>query len=217
MHTEYDIILFDLDGTLTDPKLGITKSVQYALKHFGIVEENLSCLEKFIGPPLKESFKEYYNFGEQDIEIAIKEYREYFADRGIFENIVYPSVPEVLEELRKSGKKLMVATSKPTIFAERILKHFNLCEYFTFVSGSNLDGSRCRKSEVIAYGLSQNAILEKSKVIMIGDRRHDIIGAREIGIDAVGVLYGYGSREELERENPKFIVDTVIDLRSLFI
>ncbi|WP_287821568.1 HAD family hydrolase [Clostridium sp.] len=213
----YNTILFDLDGTLTDPKLGITKSIQYSLKHFGIFENNLDNLEKFIGPPLKDSFKEYYNFKDADAAIAIEKYREYFSDKGIFENYVYKGIIELLEELYSKKKKLIVATSKPSIFAERILKHFKIDKYFDFVAGSNLDGTQSRKGEVISYALKQYKCEAKNKIIMVGDRKYDIIGAKEAEIDSVGVLYGYGSIIELKEENPNYIVKNIDELKEILI
>ena len=190
-------ILFDLDGTITDPKEGITKSVAYALSKFGIKVDSLNELCKFIGPPLKDSFIEYYNFNDDEAEKAIKYYREYFSDRGIYENQVYKGFEDILISLKENNKVLIVATSKPTIFAQKILEHFNLRKYFSFVSGSNLDGTRVKKSEVIQYALERNNIKDLSEVIMIGDRKHDVYGAKEIGIESIGVLYGYGDYKEL--------------------
>jgi phosphoglycolate phosphatase len=209
---EKKYIFFDLDGTLTDPMIGITKSVQYALKHFDIVVEDLNELCPFIGPPLKESFMVFYGLTEQEAEVAIAKYRERFSETGLFENKVYQGISEVLENLKQQGKTLMVATSKPTVFAERILAHFNLDHYFDFVGGSNLDGSRTKKSEVIEFVLRENNITDVSEVIMIGDRKHDMIGAEENGMDAIGVLYGYGNFEELSDAGAKYIVKEVEEL-----
>lgn len=217
MKKDYDVILFDLDGTLTDPKLGILNSIQYSLNYFGIQEKDTESLIKFIGPPLKESFMEYYHFDEDLAERAIKKYREYFSTQGIFENFVYPAIPELLEELIDQGKKLILATSKPTDFAQQILDHFNLDQYFFFIGGSNLDGSRTRKGEVIAYALNECNFKTNLKSVMIGDRKHDILGAKEVGIDSLGVLYGYGTRTELEKENPTGIVESVGDLRKVLV
>ncbi|WP_133016715.1 HAD family hydrolase [Clostridium cuniculi] len=208
-------ILFDLDGTIIDPKEGITKSVAYALNKFEIKVDNLNELCKFIGPPLKDSFIEYYNFSEDEAEKAIKYYREYFADRGIYENKLYKGFEEILISLKENNKVLMVTTSKPTIFATKILENFNLSKYFTFVSGSNFDGSRVRKSEVIQYALEINNIKDLSEVVMIGDRKHDIYGAKEVGVDSIGVLYGYGEYEELYNSGANYIVNSVEELREL--
>ncbi|MHB8126672.1 MAG: HAD family hydrolase [Desulfitobacteriaceae bacterium] len=217
MKRNYDVVLFDLDGTLTDPKLGIINSIQYSLKHFGILETDINRLINFIGPPLIESFMEYYCFDENKATLAVKKYREYFSTKGIFENVVYLSIPELLEELFASGKKLVVATSKPTNFAQQILDHFKLSKYFQFTAGSNLDGTRTRKSEVIAHALKECELEAGMNVVMIGDRKYDIIGAKEIGLDSIGVLYGYGSRREMENEDPTYIVDTVGGLRTVLL
>ena len=208
-------ILFDLDGTIIDPKEGITKSVAYALNKFEIKVDNLNELCKFIGPPLKDSFIEYYNFSEDEAEKAIKYYREYFADRGIYENKLYKGFEDILISLKENNKVLIVATSKPTIFATKILENFYLSKYFTFVSGSNFDGSRVRKSEVIQYALEINNIKDLSEVVMIGDRKHDIYGAKEVGLDSIGVLYGYGDYEELYNSGANYIVNSVEELRAL--
>lgn len=208
-------ILFDLDGTITDPKEGITKSVAYALSKFGIKVDSLNELCKFIGPPLKDSFIEYYNFNDDESEKAIKYYREYFSDRGIYENQVYKGFEDILISLKENNKVLIVATSKPTIFAQKILEHFNLRKYFSFVSGSNLEGTRVKKSEVIQYALERNNIKDLSEVIMIGDRKHDVYGAKEIGIESIGVLYGYGDYEELYDNGANYIVNNVEELRKL--
>lgn len=215
MALSYDVVLFDLDGTLTDPKDGILNSILYALKWLGIKEGNLNRLLKFIGPPLKDSFMEYYGLEEATAVHAIEKYREYFSAKGIFENKVYPGIPELLEELSALGKTLVLATSKPTTFAQRILDHFDLASYFYFTVGSNLDGSRSRKSEVIAYALNEISLPTHFKAVMIGDRKYDIIGAKESGIDSIGVLYGYGSEQELKIENPTHVVDSVNDLKAI--
>ena len=212
---EYKIILFDLDGTLTDPKLGITKSVQYALKFYGIIENNLDILEKFIGPPLKQSFMKYYNLNEKEAIKAIEIFREYFSTKGLYENDIYPNIEKLLKNLVKKGNMLAVATSKPTIFAKKILKHFKLDKYFKIVIGSNLDGSRVNKEEVIRYALKIMKINEYDEVIMIGDRKYDILGAKEVGIHSVGVLYGYGSIKEIKQAKPDYIVKSVKELEKI--
>ena len=204
---EKEYLLFDLDGTLTDPKEGITKSVRHALKAYNIEVEDLDTLCCFIGPPLKDSFIEYYGFSEEDAVNAIGVYREYFSDRGIFENEVYEGIEEMLKALTASGKKLFVASSKPEVFVRKIMEHFGLDSYFTFMGGADLGETRVKKADVIRY------VLEK--VIMIGDRKHDILGAREVGVDSVGVLYGYGDREELTGAQADFLAETVFDLQNL--
>ena len=208
-------ILFDLDGTISDPKDGITKSVQYSLKAFGMSIENTDALTPFIGPPLRESYKRYYGFSNEEAEKAVAKYREYFSEKGIFENTIYEGMDILLKTLRDTGKVLMVATSKPTIYAEKILKHFDIDQYFDFVSGSELDGRRSKKSELIKYALDNMNITQIGKAIMIGDREHDIIGAKEVCMDSIGVLYGYGDLRELTSAGATFISESVSNLLEL--
>ncbi len=189
-------ILFDLDGTLTDPEEGITKSLQHALSYIDIKVEDRSILKRHIGPPLADGLREFFDLDDNQIEEVIGYFREYFVDKGIFMNYKYEGIEELLDSLVKAGKTLIVATSKPEVLAERILKHFNLEQYFTDICGSNLDETRSKKGEVIAYALEENGIKEKDQVVMIGDRLHDILGAKENGIASIGVLYGFGSRDE---------------------
>lgn len=208
----YNNILFDLDGTLTDPAQGITNSVAYALEKYGICVEDKTTLNKFIGPPLAESFQKFYGFSESESKQCVEYYREYYKPKGIFENEVYHGVEELLKPLKENGKILILATSKPEIFAKQILEHFRLIQYFDFVAGSNLDGTRVAKSEVIAYALESYGITDLENTLMVGDREHDIIGAKKIGISSLGVLYGYGSREELENAGADYIAATVSDI-----
>ena len=205
-------ILFDLDGTLTDPAEGITKSVQYALKHFGIEEEDLEKLQPFIGPPLVESFMDFYGFSEEQAHEAVTYYREYFKPKGIFENEVYKGIPELLEELTQAGKTLILATSKPVVFAEQILEHFDLRQYFEFIGGSDIEQTRAKKSEILQYILEECQLVDLTELVMVGDRKHDIIGAKQFGIDTVGVLYGYGSEEELKEAGADVLVESVCEL-----
>ena len=208
-------ILFDLDGTVTDPMIGITKSVQYALRKFNIEVENLNDLCKFIGPPLKDSFMNFYGFNEKNALKAITFYREYFSVTGLYENVVYENFEDMLIALKEQNKSLIIATSKPTVFAEKILEHFNLKKYFDFIAGSNLDNTRTKKADVISYALEQQGLTETSEIIMIGDREHDIIGAKTLGIESIGVLHGYGSYEELSNSGATYIVKDVKELKSL--
>ena len=208
-------ILFDLDGTLTDPKVGITKSVQHSLRSFGIDVPDCDELIKFIGPPLRDSYKLFYGFDDDGAEKAVAKYREYFAETGIFENTVYSGIDEMLSALRVQGKTLILATSKPAVYAVRILERFGLGEYFTFVSGSELDGRRSKKSEVIAYALENCHIPSVGRAVMVGDREHDITGARAHCMDSVGVTYGYGSAEELYAAGANFVTDSVAGLAAI--
>ncbi len=214
---EYKYILFDLDGTLTDPAVGITTCVAYALKKFGIEVEDISTLNHFIGPPLLDSFMADYGFSKEKAQTAIDYYRERFRVKGLYENEVYDDVPEMLEKLKNDGKKLILATSKPEPFAKEIMRHFGLDKYFDFVAGSNFDGTRTAKAEVIEYALESAGVTDKSACIMVGDREHDIIGANKTGLDSIGVLYGYGSRNELESAGATFIAETVENLTKLIL
>ena len=211
----YDYFLFDLDGTLTDPGLGITNSVAYALGKYGITVEDRRELYPFIGPPLRQSFSEFYGFDEEKTKEEVAFYREYFSEKGLFENEVYEGIPEVLSQLKQAGKKLLVATSKPEEFTNRILEHFGLAEYFDFVAGATMDETRNEKADIIAYALEQIADADKSKIVMVGDRKFDILGARENGIDSIGVLYGYGLRTELEEAQATHIVEKPEELLRL--
>lgn len=210
------ILLFDLDGTLTDPKEGITKCVQYALNYFGIKEE-LSNLLCFIGPPLIDSFKQFYGFDEEKAKLAVDKYRERFRDIGIFENGVYDGIIDLLDACKKWGYTIGLATSKPEEFAIRILDKYMLSEYFDEVTGSTIDGSINTKTAVIKEAFRRMNISDeiKAEVIMIGDREHDIIGAKNCGIEAVGVKFGYAEDGELEAAGADYIVETVEQLKDL--
>ncbi|TCM99469.1 phosphoglycolate phosphatase [Paenibacillus sp. BK033] len=214
MTKTYSSILFDLDGTLTDPKLGITSAIRYSLSKFGIQIDNLDVLDPFIGPPLAGSFKEFYGFTDAMCTEAIKYYREYFAERGMYENKRYEGIKEVLAGLKEQGASLYVATSKPTFFAEKIISYFELSEYFEFIGGSNLDNTRVDKGEVIEHVLLSCG-LSAEDAVMIGDRKHDIIGAKRHGLDSIGVGYGYGSEEELKLAEPTYLAGTVAELGQL--
>lgn len=203
-------ILFDLDGTLTDPMMGITKSVRYALNYYGISVNDLNDLLPFIGPPLRDSFREFYGFDANKANEAVIKYREYFATKGIFDNKVYKGIPECLQTLKDAGKILLIATSKPEKFAKQITEYFDLAKYFDFVGGSEFNG-REKKADVINYVLTENQI-NVDDAIMVGDRKHDIIGAHDNDIPCVGVLYGYGSLDELSANHADYIVETVASL-----
>lgn len=210
--SKYDVILFDLDGTLTDPGMGITNSVMHALKKYGIEVEDRKTLYKFIGPPLIESFEKYYGFSHEEAVKSVDYYREYYRDRGIYENTVYDGIEKLLAYLSENGKKIILATSKPEPFAKEILRHFGLEKYFLFAAGSTMSETRTNKAEVIEYALAECSITDKSTVVMVGDREHDIIGANKNSVDSIGVLFGYGSREELEAAGATYIAETVEDI-----
>ena len=218
-NSQFQCLLFDLDGTLTDPKIGITSCVQYALRKFGIEEPNLDKLEPFIGPPLKDSFMEFYGMDEEQAREAIVYYRERFSTIGLFENEIYPGTETMLAHLKQAGKTLAVASSKPTVFVKKILAHFNIDCYFNVIVGSELDGTRARKEEVVEEALRQlrqaAEIKENDGIVMIGDRKFDIQGAKLSGLVSVGVSYGYALPGELEEAGADYIVDTVKELEEL--
>ena len=213
----YKYILFDLDGTLIEPKVGITKSVAYALNYFGIQVDDLDSLCKFIGPPLRDSFVKYYGFSKEKAEEAVTKFREYFRPHGVFENDLYDGVPELLIALKEADKKVILATSKPQVFADMILKHYDIYKYFDVVVGSELDGSREKKGDVIAFALEQAGVTDKTMAIMVGDREHDVIGAKENGLDSIGVLYGHGTLNELQEYGANGIAETVKELQELLL
>ncbi|MCL1858640.1 MAG: HAD hydrolase-like protein [Oscillospiraceae bacterium] len=217
-------ILFDLDGTISDSKPGILKSMQYVMKHFGIEikDEELDSYSFFLGPPLQDSFRNYFKFDDKKVKEAVLKYREYYKPKGMFDNKLYPGVKDLLKKLKNSGKTVILATSKAEILARQILEYFDILQYFDFIAGAELDGRRAKKNEVIEYCLAHFGILsseEKAKAVMIGDRNHDIIGARKNGIESVGVLYGYGSLEELTEGEYKsdYIVKDVDALAELLV
>lgn len=227
----FQYLLFDLDGTLTDPKIGITKSVQYALQAQGIDEPDLDKLEPFIGPPLKDSFMEFYGMDEVHALQAVDKYRERFTVTGIFENELIPGIPQMLAHAKKAGARIAIASSKPTVLVERILVHFEIDQYFDVVVGSELDGSRSKKEEVVQEALNQLLPLElheasltkeallarKSQIAMIGDRKFDIEGAIAHTLTGVGVTFGYAQEGELERAGADFIADSVDELEEILL
>lgn len=208
----FDYVLFDLDGTLTNPYRGITNSVIYAAERFGIAIPPREELKSFIGPPIFDSFVRFFGLSESDANLAVAYYREYFSDRGIFENVVYDGVDEVLSKLIACGKRIILATSKPEKFAKKILEHFDLEKYFTYVAGASMDKSRAEKAAVIAYALDQAKISNGLKAVMVGDRKHDIFGARQNGLKSVGVLYGYGSLKELQDSGADYLANIPQDI-----
>lgn len=211
----YQTVLFDLDGTLTDPGVGITNCVSYVLEKYNIEVPAREKLYRFIGPPLHESFERFYGFSEEEAKKAVECYRERYRETGIYENKVYDGIEDVLKTLQNSGKKIAVATSKPEEFAVKILEHFHLSQYFLYIAGANMDGTRTKKHEVISYALDVCQVKDKSEVIMVGDREHDVIGASKIGIDSLGVLYGYGDYEELKSAGADYIVKGPKDILTV--
>lgn len=215
----YNYILFDLDGTLTDPKSGITSCVQYALDKFGIVEPDRDKLEPFIGPPLLDSFREFYGFDEDKAQQAVAYYRERFSTVGLFENKIYPGIPQMLKELQELGRHLAVASSKPTVFVTQILEHFGIFPYFEVIVGSELDGTRVKKEEVVEEALRQllcgGTVEKRRDIAMVGDRKYDIEGAKAHGTASIGVAYGYAAEGELEGAGADVIVKTVEELKKV--
>lgn len=213
----YKAILFDLDGTLTESGEGITKSVQYALEKLGKPVPPLEELRVFVGPPLMEQFMKYADLDEEGARLAVKYYRERYSAVGIFENRPYPGVEEMLAELRAKGYSLAVASSKPERFVLQILEHFQLSDYFDEIVGSEMDGRRTSKMEVIEEALARLNLSEhREQVVMVGDKEHDVLGARACKIPCVAVSYGYGTKEELLEAKPLKIVDSAAQIADFF-
>jgi phosphoglycolate phosphatase len=210
----YKILFFDLDGTLTDPIEGITKSVQYALAKFDI-HEDVEKLLPFVGPPLKQSFMTHYGFDEMKARKAVGYYREYFEKQGMYENRVFDKIPELLQTLREVNKALYVVTSKPTYYAKQILMHFGLDQYFAGVIGSEMDLTNTDKAILVKIALSSHPEENRGAFVMIGDKEHDIVGAKANDIASIGVTYGAGSHEEIIGAGPTYIVHSVKELERL--
>ncbi len=208
-----DIIFFDLDGTLTDSKEGIFLSLRYALNYFGIQEEDDEKLKLFLGPPLVGAFMQYYQMTEQQANTALEKYREIFAVKGIYALSMYDGVGQMLKNLKKKNKTLCLATAKPILYAKDIVERLKIAQYFDFLEGATMDESRSEKTQVIDH-LIKTYGLDKERIIMVGDRDHDIYGAKENGIESLGVLYGYGSREELKKAGCKNFAKTVKEVEK---
>ncbi len=217
----YKYLLFDLDGTLTDPKEGITKCVQHGLQSIGIIENDEAVLLSFIGPPLQESFPSIYNLDEAQTTQAIAAFRQRFSTIGLFENQAFEGAAEMLESIKTQypNKKIALATSKPKDFAVRILEKYDLLQYFDILDGSNLDGTKIHKHEVIESVLEQLKLTPEDypEVLMIGDRKHDVEGAAQFGIDCIGVQFGYANEGELKDAGAKYIVDTMEELQDFLL
>ncbi|MFS0825103.1 HAD family hydrolase [Pseudomonas phoenicis] len=209
-------ILFDLDGTLTDPRLGITRSIQYALAKLGIDEPDLARLEHFIGPPLLQAFMHNYGFDEAKAWEAVNFYRERFRVTGLYENQVYAGVPQLLAALGEQDRTLYIATSKPWEFAREIARHFAFDQHFKVIYGSEFDGTRTNKVELIRHLLDEEG-LDPAHTLMIGDRKHDLIGAHSNGLQAIAVGYGFGSPEELQAQAPAFHFATLAEMHQAFV
>ena len=211
----YDIVVFDLDGTIIDSGLGITNSVMYALKKYGIEVSDRASLYKFIGPPLYKSFMNFYGFSEEEAHRGVDYYREYYSEHGVYENEVYEGIEELIIKLHEMGKTIILATSKPEDYAKKILEYIGLAKYFTFIGGSEMSHTRVDKMEVIAYAFENCGIIDYKNAIMIGDREYDIIGANHFNMDSVGVLFGYGSREELKSAGATYIVSNALEILDI--
>ena len=213
----YDIILFALDGTLTDSAPGILNSVRYACRKLGLEMPRETTLRKFLGPPLIDSFRQLVGLSDAEADRAVSAFREYFPTKGLFENEVYPGIPALLADLKAAGKTVLIATSKPEEFAKRIMEHFNLAQYCDFICGATLDETRTDKAEVIAYALETAGITDKTGLVMVGDREHDVLGAKKNGLPCIGAVYGYGTAGELTAAGAAALADTVEELHKLLL
>ena len=214
---KYHTVLFDLDGTITDSGPGIMNCVRYALQKAGMPEADEAELRAFIGPPLHEQFRDFCGITDDQAEEMVRQYRERYSGTGIFENRVYDGVIPMLEQLKGAGIRILLATSKPEKFAKIIADHFGFAEYFDFIGGANMDGTRTDKQEVIEYVLESCGVSDRTDLIMVGDRRYDVEGAKKAGLASMGVLYGYGSREEIEAAGPDLIAETPADVTALIL
>ncbi|MBR1403752.1 MAG: HAD family hydrolase [Treponema sp.] len=213
--SSYKYLFFDLDGTLTESAPGIMNSARYALSSYGITDVLDSTLRKFIGPPLMDSFQELFGFSSEKAREAMKKYREYFAEKGLFENSVYEGIRETLTLLKSQGKHLFVATSKPEIYTNRILEKFDLAHFFEFVGGADIEETRSEKAKVIRYVVDEACLEEERQnglILMIGDRKHDIIGAHKNKIPCCACLWGYGSQEEFNENGADFVISAPQEL-----
>ncbi len=217
---KYEHLLFDLDGTLTESAPGIINSIQYALKSFGISETDPERLKLYIGPPLMTSLTQIAGLPEDDARKAMKIYHDYYSEKGLFENSVYDGIPETLQKLKAAGKKLYIATSKPELFMRRIIEKFGIADFFDFAGGSDIEETRAEKWQVIQYvvkSCSLEGAVADGRVLMIGDRKHDIEGARKNNIPTMGVLFGYGTREELTEYGASLIAQTPEDIARIIL
>lgn len=214
---QYQTILFDLDGTITDSAPGILNSVRHACRQLQLELPEEATLRRFLGPPLPASFRDYLHLDEAGAARAVAAFREYYPHKGIFENEVYPGIPELLADLKVAGRQVVLATSKPETFARRILEHFSLAGYFDAICGATMDETRTDKGEVIAYALQTAGITQREGVVMVGDREHDVKGAARNGLPCIGAVYGYGTAEELNAAGACALADTVADLHRLLL
>lgn len=212
---KYKCLLFDLDGTITDSSEGIINSIIYALEKMDVTVTDKGVLKKFVGPPLMDSYKKYFGFTQKEAELGLKLFREYFSEKGIFENRLFDGMYDLLTDLYNNGYMLVLATSKPDLYAEQILKHFDIYKYFTHISACPMDEANTTKLDVIKTALEMASVDNKEEILMIGDTSFDIIGARICGIDSIGVLYGTDTAEELK--NATYLAKDIDELRSILI
>lgn len=211
----FEYVLFDLDGTLTDSEVGIVNAALYALDKYNITVNEIGELRKFIGPAIQEAFSTDYGFEEEEVEEVIKTFREYYAEKGVYENKVFPGIVEMLVELKKRNKKLAVVSSKAEVFTHRILEHFDLLKYFDYVASATLDSTKTKKVELISEVIEHFDIDDLDKVVMVGDRKGDIRGAAESGVTSIAVLWGYAADDEIEKHKPDYVAEKVEDLLEL--
>ncbi|MCR5737350.1 MAG: HAD hydrolase-like protein [Eubacterium sp.] len=208
----FQTIIFDLDGTIIDSAQGILNSAMYALHKMGIEDVERDSLYSFIGPPLRDSFRTFFKMNDEDSKKAVDYYREYYREKGVLEVSIYDGIAEVLKTLKQQGKQVMMGTSKPEIFARRIADHLDIAQYFDVIAGGDLEGKRDDKVSVLNYGLEQLGNPGSEEILMVGDRKFDVLGAAKLGIDTLGVLYGFGEQEELEQAGAKWIVENPMDI-----
>ena len=216
----YRTVAFDLDGTLTDPKRGLTAAFAYGLRKIGLDIGDVDSLKKFIGPPLRDSFRDEYGLSEQDADDALMLFREYFGVYGWWDNELYDGIHDLLSSLKAAGKTLVLATSKPEVYSSKILKLFGLSDYFDFAEGASFDSSREKKCDVLAYALERvgaNDERGRSEAVLVGDTRFDVEGARLCGVDSIGVTYGYGSEAELSEQGATYIATSVAEVKKILL
>jgi len=210
-------ILFDLDGTLTNPRLGIGNSLRYALRQMQIDGYSDEILERFVGPPLQDGFKNLFGLDEQNTRLAVEHFRTYFGDKGLYENEPYPGISELLEELHQSGKHIYVVTSKLEKYASMIIRHFEFDRSIDDLIGAESTGKHSGKGQLIAELMDRNQIVATRSVVMIGDTHYDMIGAKDNQIACIAVSYGFGTRDTLMACNPEYLVDSVDELTDLLL
>lgn len=213
----YNLALFDMDGTLVDSKEGIYNSIVYALDFFNIDVKEINSLKAFLGPPLRDMFNKLFGFEGEQLELVVAKYREYLSDKGLYEGKLYPGIAEMLAKLHKSGVKMAVATSKATVFAEKMMEHYNIAKYFDLIIGCELDGRRSEKPEIITCILDKLDVERKTKPIMIGDRKFDILGAKAHGMSSIGCLWGYGDEAELTGAGATYLLKSPNEIADLIL